>query len=119
MVSLAVAPLREALRQRWWRQQLAGSVAAVVAVGIASAARRLRSWPRLAMAAPAAEARRQRGGGGQLGSGGGSLARVRRWRWWQSGGGVGSGSAAVAAVATASLAAEEAAWRKRDFGGSG
>jgi hypothetical protein len=86
VVSLAVEPWREVLRQRWWRQQLAGSVAGVVAVGIALAAQRLRSWPRLAMAAPAAEARRQHGGGGQLVSGGGCLARVRHWRWWQSGG---------------------------------
>jgi hypothetical protein len=81
--SLAAAPQREARLQRWQRRQLAGSVAAVVAVGIVSAAQRLRSLPRLATAAPAAEARRQHGGGDQLVScnSGEGLARVRRWRW--------------------------------------
>jgi hypothetical protein len=67
--------------------------------------------------AAAAEVRWQRGGGGQLGG----LARAWRWRRQQHSGGVASGSAAVAArrQRSASLAAEAAAWQKRDFGGSG
>ena len=77
--SLAAALRREARGQQWQGRQLAGSVAVVVAVGIALAAQWLRSLPWLATVAPAAEAWKQRGGGGQLGSNGGSLASVRHW----------------------------------------
>jgi hypothetical protein len=67
-----------AARRQWWRQrQLAGSMAVVVAVGIASATRRQQSWPRLVMVAPDAEARRQRGG---VVSTAVAVASVQLWR---------------------------------------
>jgi hypothetical protein len=103
--------------RRWWQHGKSAALA-----GAASLAAEAAAWQDCG------------DGGGQLGGRGGSLARARRWQRCQRSSGIASGSMAVAArqqrsqqqrscgrvtAAAASLAADAAAWQKRDFGDSG